>query len=449
MLLDEKESKALTDKILSFVKADDASASVSSDQLSHLRFANNSFLTSGKRIGRSANVTVWIGGRRGSSSTNDLDDASLKEMVEQAEKIARLSPVDREYMPTLGRQEYKPTPGYVAATADLALETRAKAIADIISECEKNRVIGAGFHSARAQAGASATKNGNFEFERSTNVSLSMTARTPDGTSSGYFLRSHYDIARLDTKRIASEAIRKAREGVNARTVEPGQYTVVLEPQAVADLVGNLGFMFNARSAEEGRSVLSAPGGKTRLGEKMFDEKINIYSDPWHPELPGSQSAQGGIPAQKMYLVRNGVVENLIYNRFWAKQKERQPTPGPVNTILESSSRPATLEEMIRSTERGILVSRFWYIRSTDPRTASSTGLTRDGVWLIEKGKIAYPIGNLRFNQSMTQMLGPENVEMIGTPERVGSSEGGGAGASLLPALKIKVFNFTSRSEAV
>src|SRR5690606_30387846 len=132
--------------------------------------------------------------------------------------------------------------------------------------------------------------------ERSTNVSLSVTARTPDGSSSGYFLRSHYDIARLDTQRIAEEAIRKAVEGKNARTIEPGVYTVILEPQAVADVMGNFAFSFNARNAAEGRSVFSARDGKTRAGEAMFDPKISILSDPWHPEVPGSQSAQGGIP---------------------------------------------------------------------------------------------------------------------------------------------------------
>ena len=148
-------------------------------------------------------------------------------------------------------------------------------------------------------------------------------------------------------------------------------------------------------------------------------------------------------------MVKNGVLENLIYNRFWAKQKGKEPTPGPVNTILESSAKTSSIDEMIKSTSRGILVSRFWYIRATDPRTASSTGLTRDGVWLIENGKISYPVKNFRFNQSITQMLAPGNVEMIGVSERVGSSEGGGGNSSLLPALKLKAFNFTSLSEAV
>ncbi len=449
MLLTEKDAKALTDKILAYVTADDATASVSSDKHSHLRFANNNVLTSGSRTSRGANVTLWIEGKRGSASTNDTDDASLKAMVEQAAKIARTSPVDREYMPTLGKQTYKPTSRYVESTANLSLPARARSVGEILSECEKNKVIGAGFHQARAQAGGSATKNGNFEFERMTSVSLSVTARMPDGSASGYFLRSHYDIAKLDVRRIAREAIRKALEGSSARTIDPGVYTVILEPQAVADLLGNLANTFNARNAEEGRSVYSAPGGKTRLGEKIFDDRINIYSDPWNIELPGSQSAQGGIPAQKIHLVRNGVLENLVYNRSWAKQKGKEPTPGPVNTIFESSSAPVSLDDMIRSTKRGILVSRFWYIRSTDARTASSTGLTRDGVWLIEDGKIAYPVKNFRFNQSMTQMLAPGNVDMIGVPERVGGSEGGGGGGAVLPALKLKAFNFTSQSEAV
>ena len=462
MLLNEQEVKTLTAQILSMVKADDASAAVSSNKQSHLRFAANNVLTSGTREGRNASVTVWIGGKRGSSSTNDLDEASLKAMVEQAEKIAQNAPPDREYMPTLGPQKYKPVNGYVEATANLSLTDRAKQIGAVLAECEKNGVIGAGFHSASSQAGGSATKNGNVEFERSTGVGLSVTARTPDGTSSGYFLRSHNDIAKLDTMRIARESIRKSLDGRNARTVEPGVYTVILEPQAVADLIGGFGLGFNARTADEGRSPFSAPGGKTKIGERVFDEKVMIYSDPWNPDLPGSQSAGGGggfgggfgggvagggIPAEKIVMVENGVLKNLTYNRFWAKQKGFEPTPGPVNTIMESSGPVTSVDEMIKSTDRGILVGRFWYIRQTDPRTASSTGLTRDGVWWIENGKIAYPLKNFRFNQSTMRLLAPGNVLAMSKPERVGSSEGGGG--SLLPALKVKEFNFTSQSEAV
>ena len=446
MLLTEKEIRATCDKLLGYTKADDAEAGVSSEDFSHLRFAANAFTTSGRRENATATVTVWIDNKRGSAASNDLDDASLKRAVEQAEQLARVAPVDREYVPTLGRQRYKPTGGYVAATANISLSARAQAIDDIIRACEKDGVIGAGFHHATGAASGFATKHGNFHYRRSSLVSLSVTARTPDGASSGYFLRNHFDVAKLDTARIGRQAIQKALESKNPRTLEPGVYPVILEAQAADDLIR---FNFDARSADEGRSPYSAPGGKTRLGEKIFDERLNVYSDPWHPELPGPASAEDGLPAEKIYFVRQGVLETLQYSRYWAKEKGKAPTPGPVNTIVVSSAPGASLEEMIRATDRGLLVSRFWYIRGVDPRTALFTGLTRDGVWFVEKGKIAYPVRNFRFNQSILELLAPGNVEMIGAPERVSGSESQGRSASLTPALKVKRFHFTSQSEAV
>src|SRR5882724_8071964 len=318
MLLTEKESKAICDKLLGSAKADDAEVSVTSEDFSHLRFAANGFTTSGRRENATATVTVWIDKKRGSAAANDLDDASLKRAVEQAEQLARISPVDREYLPTLGRQSYKPTGGYVEATVNVSLSGRAQAIDEIIRACEKEGVIGAGFHHATGTASGFATKNGNFHYQRSSLVSLSVTARTPDGASSGFFLRNHFDVAKLDTARIGREAIQKALDSQNPRTLEPGVYPVILEAQAADDLIH---FGFDARSADEGRSPYSAPGGKTKLGEKIFDQRINVYSDPWHPELPGSAAAQDGIPAQKVFFVRNGVLENLHYSRYWAREK--------------------------------------------------------------------------------------------------------------------------------
>jgi len=446
MLHTEKESKAICDKVLGYTKADDAEVSVSTDDDSHLRFAANGFTTSGRRENASASITVWIDKKRGSAAANDLDDASLQRAVAQAEDLARISPEDKEYLPTLGPQTYKPVGGYVDATANLSLPARAKAIDDIIRACEQAGVIGAGFHHASGSSSGFATKNGNFHHQLSSLVSLSVTARTPDGGSSGYFLRNHFDIAKLDTWRIGRQAIQKALNSKKPHTLEPGVYPVILEPQAADDLIG---FNFDARTTDEGRSLYSAPGGKTRLGEKIFDERVNIYSDPWHPELPGSSEAQDGIPAQKIYFVRNGVLENLHYSRYWAKEKGKEPTPGPVNSILESSAPGATVEEMIKATQRGLLVSRFWYIRDVDPRTALFTGLTRDGVWYIENGEIQYPVRNFRFNQSILELLAPGNVEMIGTAERVSNSESQGRSASMTPALKVKQFHFTSQSEAV
>ncbi|HEX3187751.1 MAG TPA: TldD/PmbA family protein [Pyrinomonadaceae bacterium] len=449
MLLTEKDARTICEKLMSYVKADDAIVTVNSENYGHLRFAANAFTTSGARENVSVGVTAWIGGKRGSASTNEIDDESLKATVALAEQLARISPVDREYLPTIGQQTYKPVAGYAEATSNISLTSRAKTINDAIASCEKSKVIGAGFHQARGGAGASLTKNGNFIYDRSSLVSLGMTARTADGTSSGYFLRNHFDVTKLDTARIANEAIRKALDARNPRVLEPGVYPAILEPQAVADLVGQLAFSFDARSAEEGRSPFSAPGGKTKVGEKIFDERINVYSDPWHPELPGSKSAQGGLPAQKIYLVRNGVLENLVYSRYWAKQKSKEPTPGPVNSIIESSAPAVSVDDMIKSMDRGILLGRFWYIRGVDARTALQTGLTRDGIWYIENGKIQYAVKNFRFNQSVTALLAPGNIDMIGKPERVGNSEGQGGNAALLPALKVKEFHFSSQSEAV
>lgn len=442
MLLDEREARAITSKLLGYVKADDAAVGVSAEEYSHLRFAANAITTSGRREDATASVTVWIGGRRGAATTNALDDASLRAAVAQAETLARVSPVDREYVPTLGPQVYKPTVQYAEATRRITPSARARTAGEIIALCERANVVGAGFHQASASAAASATKNGNFHFERETDVSLSVTARTADGTGSGYFQRGHFDAAQFDPLRVARESIAKAVGSRSPRQLDPGTYTVVLEAQAVGDLY-SLGF--DARSAEEGRSSFSVPGGKTRLGEQVFDERVSIYSDPWHAQLPASAAAQGGIPAEKLFLVREGKLENLVYSRFWAKQQGKQPTPGPVNLIIESGGPVQSLEEMIRTTERGLLVSHFWYIRSVDPRTALFTGLTRDGVWLIENGKVRHPVNNFRFNQSVLRMLAPGNLLAIGRPERIGA----GNNVSLLPPLKVKEFNFTSKSEAV
>ncbi|MEW6157417.1 MAG: TldD/PmbA family protein [Verrucomicrobiota bacterium] len=450
MLLTEKESRRICQTLLEATRADDAVATVSSEDQSHLRFAANGFTTSGSRQSVSAQVTVWIEQKRGSVSVNEMDRASLEAAVAEAEQLARLSPVDVEYVPTLGPQTYKPVRGYVEATARISAGERARVVDEAISACEKAKVVGAGFYRVSASASARVTKHGNFSFERSSLVSLAMTARTPDGGSSGYFLRNHFDVAQFEPKRVAREAIRKALESQNPQPLSPGAYSVVLEPQAVADLLGNsMVSAFDARRADEGRSALSAPGGKSRLGEKMFDERLNFYSDPWHPIVPGSQDAQDGLPAEKIHLVRNGVVENLIYSRFWAKKQGRAPTPGPVNSLLETSTRPDSIEQMIAATDRGLLVGRFWYIRMVDPRTVMLTGLTRDGVWYIEQGKIKHPVRNFRFNQSIMQMLAAGNVEMIGASERVGGSEGQGRGAGWFPPLKLRAFHFTSQSEAV
>ena len=447
MLFSESDARRLTERLLGLVTGQDAEVSVFSRIHAHARFAANAFQTSAHSETVSAGITVWVDGKRASAWTSDLGERALAETVTQAEALARISPVDREYVPTLGPETYRPSPRFVEATAALPLDRRARQIHDALAEADRARVTAAGFYQTEAVAGADATKHGNFRYTRSTLASLGMTARTAEGGGSGYFLRSHVDVSRLDTTRVAREAVRRAVESRDARPLPPGAYPVILEAQAVADLAG--GLSFDARSADEGRSAFSAPGGKTRVGTRVFDERLNILSDPWHSDLPGAPFTASGLPAALVHAVRNGVLEPLTYSRFWAKTKGVAPTPGLVNRILTSSAAPVSLDEMIRTTPRALLVGRFWYIRSVDPRTAAYTGLTRDGVWLIENGQVQYPVKNFRFNQSLLEMLAPGNVDAIGPSERVGASEQQGFGAMIVPALRLNAFHFTSASDAV
>ena len=443
-MLDRDNALKICETVLGHAKAagaEDATVSLQSSVLSHARFADNRISTSGRSEDLDISVTVWIGRRRGSISGNDAGPAALKALADDAVQIARVSPVHREYVPTLGPLTYPESRGFAAATAEVDAAARAAKLQAVLEACRGAKVTGAGYHSARATAAAAATANGNRRYFRSTEAGLSVTARSADGTGSGYYAGDHFDLARLDTARIAEQAVGKAVRSREPKPIEPSSYPVILEPQAVADLLGFLTSSFDARTADEGRSAFSAKDGKTRVGEKLFNERLNIYSDPMHAEMPATPSTSEGVPASRLSIVGNGVLENLEYSRFWAQERKREPTPGPVNYVLESSQAAVPLDDMIKATERGLLISRFWYVRLVDPRTIVLTGLTRDGLWWIDKGRISHPVRNLRFNQSVLAMLAPWNVEAIGAPER--------QSPLMVPALKLSGFTFTSVSEAV
>jgi predicted Zn-dependent protease len=443
-MLTRDEALKLCDGVLAHAKsagAEDAVVSVQNAQESHARFADNRITTSGRSEDVSITATVWVERRRGAATGNDASPGALKQLADEAVQIARVSPVHREYLPTLGPMTYAQERGFAESTANIDLDARAKILAAVLDACRAAKVTGAGFHSARASATASATANGNRRFFRSSEGGMSITARSADGTGSGYYAGDHFDLSRLDARQIAEEAVSKAVRSQNPRPIEPGTYPVILEPQAVSDLIGSLTNAFDARTADEGRSAFSTKGGKTRVGEQMFNERINLYSDPMHAEMPATPSTNEGIPAARLSLIKGGVVEHLEYSRFWAREQKRDPSPGPVNYILESTDAPTPLPKMIESMERGLLISRFWYVRQIDARSIMLTGLTRDGLWWIEKGRIQHPVRNLRFNQSVLAMLAPSNVQAIGTPER--------RSPLMVPALKLAAFTFTSISDAI
>jgi predicted Zn-dependent protease len=192
-----------------------------------------------------------------------------------------------------------------------------------------------------------------------------------------------------------------------------------------------------ARQADEGRSFLAKKGGGTKLGEKIVDERISIYSDPMHPDVPGATWTGEGMPIEPMQWIEKGVVKNMFYNRFWADKKGVAATPPPTNAIIEGGK--ASLEDLIKDTKKGILVTRLWYIRAVDPQTLLYTGLTRDGTFYIENGKIKFPVKNFRFNESPIIML--NNLDALGQSQRVGNR--------MIPAMRVRDFTFTSLSDAV
>jgi predicted Zn-dependent protease len=443
-MLTRDEALKICEAVLSHAKAggaEDASVALQSSVESHARFADNRITTSGRSDDLDITATVWVGKRRGAVTGNDSAGPALKRLADEAVEIARISPVHREYLPTLGAVEYAESRGFADATAEIDVKARAAAVEAVLAACRAAKVIGAGFHTARASATAAATANGNRRYFRSSEAGLSVTARSADGTGSGYYSGDHFDLARLDTKRIAEQAVEKAVRSQAPKPIEPGTYPVILEPQAVSDLMGFLTNSFDARTADEGRSAFSAKDGKTRLGEKLFNERINLYSDPMHTEMPAVPSTNEGIPATRLSLVTGGVLETLQYSRFWAQERKQQPTAGPVNYIMESTQPPTSVADMIKGMSRGLVISRFWYVRLVDPRTIILTGLTRDGLWWVENGQVRHPVRNLRFNQSVLAMLAPWNVEAIGTPQRLSPF--------MVPAMKLAAFTFTSISDAI
>lgn len=443
-MLNRDEALKICETVLAHAKtagAEDAAVSVRSSIESHARFADNRITTSGRAEDLEITATVWVGKKRGSAIGGDAGAAALEQMADEAVQIARVSPVHREYVPTLGALDYSESRGFAEATANVNLNARAQALSVVLDACRGAKVTGAGFHTARARATASATAHGNRRYFRSSEAGFSLTARSADGTGSGYVAGDHFDLARLDAKRIADQAVGKAVRSREPKPIEPGVYPVILEPQAASDLLGFLTGSFDARTADEGRSAFSAKDGKTRVGEKLFNERISIYSDPMHAEMPAVPSTDEGVPATRLSLVKNGVLENLEYSRFWAQEKKREATAGPVNYIFEGSQPASSIDDMIKGMARGLLISRFWYVRLVDPRTIVLTGLTRDGLWWIEKGQIRYPVRNLRFNQSVLAMLAPWNVDAMGAPQRLSPL--------MVPALKLNGFTFTSISDAI
>jgi len=441
-ILTKEEAQVLLKKVLAYSKADECEVSVNGRMGGNIRTALNAVSTAAETNTTSLSVSSTFGKKTGSARINEFDDASLEKVVRRAEELAQLAPENPEHMPLMGPATFKEAITWNADTAAMTPDTRAELIRKSIKVTTDAKLEQAGFLENSSGFVAVMNSKGLFAYNKSSDVTFSVTTRDHAGTISGYAARGFTDIKKLDTESATRIATMKANASTGAKAIEPGKYTVILEPVAATYMLENM-FRFDARSAEEGRSFLSKKGGGTRLGDQLMDEKVTIYSDPFNPDLPAGTWTGEGMPLEKTYWIDKGVVKNLSYSRYWADKKGVKPVPGPSNIIMEGGN--SSIEEMIASTERGILVSRLWYIRMVDQQTLLLTGLTRDGTFYIENGKIKFPVKNFRFNESPVIML--NNVEALGKPERSISVES--YQSYMIPPMKIRDFTFSSLSDAV
>jgi len=364
--------------------------------------------------------------------------------VRQSEALARLAPDDPESMPPLPAQQYTRVNAWFDSTANLTPEARARAALTALEETRRaGDLNAAGYIVTSANANCVANKAGLFAYHRSTNANYTLTVRTTDGTGSGWAAADERDWGRLDFRAVAQRAVEKARASQNPVAIEPGRYTVILEPQAVGDLVQLMAFAMDARQADEGRSPFVKQEGGNKIGEQVVDPRVTILSDPADPQLLAQPFDGQGLPLNRQVWVEGGVLRQLFYSRFWAQRQNRQATGFPSSVKMTGGD--ATTEQMIAATERGVLVTRLWYLRQVDPRTILYTGLTRDGTFLVENGRISRAIQNFRFNDSPLFML--NNLETLGRASRLAGTEAGGN--IVMPAIKVRDFSFTSLSEAV
>ena len=432
-MLSKDEAQALLKKVIALSKAETCEANLNGNTNGNIRTARNSVSTSGVQEDLQLVVQSSYGQRSGTTTINELDDASLEKAVRRSEELAKLAPENPEFMPPLEPQQYLDAPGWVDATAKITPEFRAKGAADSINASKAKKLVAAGFLQDFAGFQAMLNSKGLFAYYPSTNVNFTVTVRSEDGTGSGYAAADANDVAEMDTAKTSGVAIDKALFSMGAKAIEPGKYTVILEPAAVAGLLGPLGWGgMSAKETDEGRTFLAG-----KVGKKLVSERVVLESDPFHPGLVGRPWFAGGIPNRKVTWIDGGAFVNLSYDRFTAKKHGVEPTPDPDYLVMRGGT--DTIDGLIAGTERGILVTHFWYVRFVDPMTMLLTGMTRDGLFAIEDGKVTGGIKNFRWNMSTVDMLA--NVQGMTAAETTSDVE---ADPMVLPALKVADWNFTS-----
>jgi len=441
--LSPQQAREIFEKVLKFSSAAETEATISWSCCALTRFANNTIHQNLAEEVHSVSVRVALDGRTARATTNRLDDESLRQACAAALALARLQPADPNLLPMPGPQTYQSACRFDPETAALTPQFRARTVAAAIQRAERDRLTAAGICSDTITVTALFNSRGLAPFHEETLAEFSITMLT--GTSSGWAKKTSWRWADLEPEQMVEEAAQKALVGREPRELMPGKYTVILEPAAVLDVLGYLVGDFSGLALHEKRSCLTG-----RLGQKLFGSNITFYDDVYHPSQSGLPFDGEGMPRQRVLLVENGVVRNVVYARQTAQTMGTQPTghglplPNelgevPVNIVVEGGN--ASIQDMIRTTSRGLLITRVWYIRDVDPYKKIVTGMTRDGTFWIEDGEVRHGVKNLRFNQSIIDML--TQVEMMSPSVRASGEE---AFDMVVPAMKICEFNFSSVS---
>ncbi|MBK9756148.1 MAG: TldD/PmbA family protein [Nannocystis sp.] len=441
MTLGRSEAQALIKAALKAATLKDVSVRVSSSRSANLRFAGNAPTTSGQAERVEVSVTATREKASATVSGSAQDAAGVAALVARAEALAAIAPQDPEHMPPLGPQRYLKVAGEDPGTVKLGPDARTDAVARVLKVARDGKLVAAGLFEHVHRSMALGTSAGLFAYHGETEASLTTTMRTPDGSGSGWGGAMSHRAVDIDAAAVARRAADKAemsRGGGPA--LAPGAYTVVLEAQAVADLLGFLIGSLGARAADEGRSFFSRPGGSA-IGEALFGPQIRLHSDPADPRHPSTPIAGDGLPLEQTVWVDQGKLLAQSCSRFWAQKQGRAPLPGPRSLFMAGGN--ASVAELVRGVQSGVLITRLWYNRMLDPRQILVTGLTRDGTFRIEGGRLASPVKNMRYNESPAALL--KQVLALGVPERV--VEGGML--YVVPPLVVDGFRFASVSDAV
>jgi len=447
-----EEVKAITDKVIDMAKADAVEVEFNGGERSATRFANSNITANMVQFDRSVAITVYQGNKSGTAMVRDFDEATLKQAVaDAAKRAAEAREAGEAPPPLIGPQEYEPVDAALPSGVNYGPTERARAVRQSLDICAKKGVLGSGYIPKVYQTTCTANSKGLFAYYQYAEASFILTARTKDGGGSGWAgITGVKDTALIDPVQLTETAADKAIKSQKARALEPGRYTVILEPRPAARFLSLMTGLFTARTVEGpvGNYFSGKERGATKLGEKLFSEQFTLKSDIGNPILRQTPVGTDGLAARDVTWVEKGVLKTLYYDRQWAARQKKDPTPATTGNSLVLEGSNMTTAEMIKTTRRGLLVTFFWYIRPVDQPTLLNTGMTRDGLFLIENGEIAGPVQNFRWN--MSPIVGFNNITAVGTPVPIHTGESyDGPGTALVPPVRIEDFYMTSVSPAV